>query len=1109
MPEDHRPPDSPADLRARLAGLTSVQLRALRERADAAGIAAPAERSEVPSLAPSGPHRASVAQERLWFLQMYAGQSPVYQSARTFRIQGPLRPELLRRAFETVVRRHECLRHTLRLEDDALCVELRPPGPLELPVREARGETPAECLRDAESRLAELARRPFDVRAGPLLRLEWVRVGTDDHCLGLCLHQLAGDGWSMAVLFRELESCYAALVRGEPTPGPAPEPGRYRSFSDWQRAQLDSPAMQAHEAYWLDRFAGAPGRSEFPTDRPRPPVESYRGRRLDFALDAERVARLEAFARAEGVTLFVLLLAAFKVLLARYSGQTDLVVGTPVANRQRVEDESTVGVFVNTLALRTDLGGEPTLREVLRRVRATSVGALAHQEYPFERLVDRLRLERDPGHHPLFQTFFAYHRFPDDALRLPGLSITQSRPDLGTSKFDLSLRIDRLASGASVAAEFATDLFDAARVERWVRHWTNLLDAFVDEPETLFTSALLESPEETRKTVAAWMGQPAPGAGPNSLPGLLAPQVRRSPHAVAVRSADRALTYRELDERSNALAHALIHGGLPPEARVGVLVPRSVDLLVGLLGILKAGGAYVPLDPASPPARLRELVADAGVEHILVSADGSAPWSDTFPGLLLLEIEDASSDRPPARSVGPEQLAYVLHTSGSTGRPKAVGLEHGGVVAALRAFLETPGLRSTDSLLASTALTFDISVLELFLPLTVGARIVLATDEERGDPTRLVGLAEREGVTIMQATPTVWALLCRQDWRPHPGLTALVGGEPVPPGVADELCRRASVVWNLYGPTETTIWSTADRLAAGSPITIGRPLTNTRVHVMERPGQPAPPGVPGELWIGGLSVARGYLNQPGLTDERFVDDPDDPGGTRRVYRTGDRVRWLPDGRLEFLGRLDRQIKLRGHRIEPGEIEARLREHPAVAEAAVVVGGGADEERRLLAYLVARAGQELAEGDIRTWLRQRLPPALIPERLIPMPALPTTPSGKLDRQQLERHRPEAAPGGSHPPPAPPLTDTQRTLAELWTKLLGRTDFGIHDSFFVLGGDSLGAIRLVDEVRRRFRRDLSITDFFAHSTIKDLSTILGSASATPGAGWPPTPFASPRS
>jgi amino acid adenylation domain-containing protein/non-ribosomal peptide synthase protein (TIGR01720 family) len=815
-------------------------------------------------------------------------------------------------------------------------------------------------------------------------------------------------------------------------------------------------------------------------------MQSHRGRQRVLTFPAGLAASLKELARREGVTLFMLLLALFDVLLHRRSGQGDLLVGSPIANRARPETEPLIGFFLNTLVLRAQLDDTLTFGELLQRVRETCLGAYAHQDLPFERLVQELQPERDLGRSPLFQVMFTLQSASASAPRFGGLEVEGASVDTGTAKFDLTLSMVDGPAGLTGSFEHSSDLFEPATIDRMIAELFTLAAGVVERPSARLGELPLLPADERARMLVEWNATAADYPRERCVHQLFLEQVERSPEAVALSFEGSSLRYAELARLGHVLARHLVRRGVGPGARVGIAVERSLEMVVALLGVLEAGAAYVPLDPGYPRERLAFMASDASLALILTQEKLLAQLPDGAAPRLCLDADwptiAAAEDAPLMPRVGPEDLAYVIYTSGSTGKPKGVEIPHRALVNFLWSMRSSPGLTADDRLLAVTSLSFDIAGLEIFLPLITGAEVELASRELAADGAALGERIARSRITVMQATPSTYRLLFDAGWEGAP-IKVLVGGEAVPRDLAAELCRRCSAVWNMYGPTETTIWSTLHRIEVGeATVPIGRPIANTRVYVLDRRGAPVPIGVPGELFLGGDGVARGYLGRPELSAERFVVDPFELKADARLYRTGDLVRFRPDGALEYLGRLDQQIKLRGYRIELGEIEAALTEHPGVREAVVLAREDLPGQKRLVAYVVAgEAGPE--SGELRSFLGARLPEYMVPATFMRVERLPLLPNGKVDRRALP-----APPSGTEIAEAAalPRTSIERRLAEIWQGVLRRASVGTDESFFEIGGDSILAIQVVTRARQA---GLGITprQIFQHQSIAELALV----------------------
>jgi amino acid adenylation domain-containing protein len=1050
-----------------------------------------------PLPAAEGDAPLSFAQERLWFLDRLQPGSAAYNLAGALRLRGALDAAALRRSLAATTRRHEALRTVFAEAGGRPVQRALPAGALPLPEMDLSRLDPA--AREAAARRAAeaAARTPFDLAMGPPFRARLLRLGPDEHLLVLAMHHIVGDGWSSGVVLRELAALYGAFAAGAPSPL-APLRARYADFAAAERERLRGEWADGETAYWRGRLAGlAP--LELPTTHPRPAAQSFRGATHRFRVPAEPAAALAALGRAEGATLHMTLLAAFAALLARYSGAEDVAVGSPVANRDTEEARALVGLFVNTVVLRVDLSDDPPFRELLRRVRATSLEAYWHGGLPFEKLVEALRPARDLGRNPLFQVMFALQDRAAEPGRAAGVSLEMEPVDTGTSKLDLTLFLSEERGGAlSAALEYATDLFDPRAAAALAGHYGEVLASAARDPGTRVSGLGLLTPGERTRVLAEWndTGRAVP---PACVHDLFTAQAARTPDAVAVTSAGDTLTYAGLERRSAALARLLRARGVGPEVRVGVCLERGTGLLVGLLGVLRAGGAYVPLDPSYPRERLAYMLDDARVPVLLTGAGLAAALPAHRADVVLLEDADEGGEGTlPDGGIVAANAAYVIYTSGSTGRPKGVVVPHGAVVNLLAAMQRELGAGPADVLLAVTPLAFDISVLELFLPLSVGAAVALVDAGTASDGARLGAAVPELRPSLMQATPATWQMLLEAGWEGLPGLGILCGGEALAPGLAARLRARGERLWNVYGPTETTIWSTAARISDGGPVTVGRPLANTRVYVLDSHGRPVPAGVPGALFIGGSGVARGYHERPELTAERFVPDPfgDEPGG--RLYDTGDRARFLADGRIEHLGRADDQVKVRGFRIEPGEVEAVLAGHPGVRRAAVAAREDPAGGKRLVAYVVPAADAAPSPGELRAWLRRVLPEHMVPGVVVALDRLPLTPAGKTDRRALPEPEAGVAGGAEFVAPSTPV---QEILAGIWGEVLGVASVGAADDFFALGGHSLLGTRVVSRIRDALGVEPPLRALFEAPTLAELAGRIEALRSAGGEAAPP--------
>jgi amino acid adenylation domain-containing protein len=1056
----------------------------------------------IPRRPAGSPAPLSFAQQRLWLLDQLSPGTLAYQMFGVFHPRGPLDAAALEQSLEEIGRRHELLRTTFVPGDD---------GPIQqisshpaLPLRRI------DLTAAPESRLAEATRlateevqRPFDLAVGPLLRACLIVLGPKEHVLVFTMHHIVSDGWSLGVLFTELAAIYSA--RCERRAPALPElPIQYADYAVWQRQRLRGETLERQLGYWRQQLRGAPPALEIPVDFPRPALQRFRGARHAFEIPGRIVDALAALGRTEGASLFMALLAVFQVLLHRSSDQDDVVVGIPVAGRTRTETMGLIGPFANTLVLRHDLSGAPTFRELLRRTRKVCLDAYDHQEFPFERLVEELHPARDLSRNPIFQVLMVLQNTPAAGVfASPGTTSSVLPVDAAASMLDLSLELVPRPGGLDGVFEYSTDLFEPGTISRMALHLVALGERFATDPDASITRVSLLSAEERRQILLDWnaTGRPLPEA--LSLHGLVEAQVARTPDAPAVVFEGERLTFLELDGRANRLAHHLRNLGVGPEARVAVCLERSLDLIVTLLAILKAGGAYVPLDPAYPAERLAFMLEDSRAHTVVVHASTasvlpptSAPVVDL--GRAAADLARAPEVRLPVQ-VEENNLAYLIYTSGSTGRPKGAMNTHRAIANRLLWMQEAYKLGAGDCVLQKTPVSFDVSVWELFWPLAAGARLVLAKPGGHQDNGYLVELIAREQVTTVHFVPSMLQIFLEEPLLER--VTSLrqvvCSGEALPLELQRRFRARlpGPALHNLYGPTEAAVdvsaWTCGAEEARGA-VPIGRPISNLQIYVLDRHLEPVPTGVRGELYIGGVGLARGYHDRPDLTAERFVPHPfaDAPGA--RLYRTGDLARFWSDGRIEYVGRTDHQVKLRGFRIELGEIEAALARHPSIREGVAILRRRPSGDSQLVAYVALQAGKDADAGALRAYLMTRLPEHMVPSAFVVLERLPLTPSGKVDRAALPA---PAAPSASSAASHPPRSALEQGIAAVWREALALEQVGIHDNFFDLGGHSL----LLAQVHRRLRsdlgRELSMLELFQHPTIHGLAEYLGAAVRTP--------------
>lgn len=1044
-----------------------------------------------------GPVPLSFAQQRLWFLHQLEPGSPLYNMPMAVRLSGRLDVEALRRALNAIVERHEALRTHFEAADGIPVQVVREAVAMALPVvglgeREwPNGERHAEVQR----LLNEEARRPFDLTRDLPLRAFLLRLDEAEHVLLVTMHHIASDGWSWGVFCQELAVFYESFSEGRPASLPE-LPIQYADYAVWQRQWLKGPVLEKQMAYWKKQLAGMPENLDLPTDRPRPAVQTFQGRWESLELPSRLKEQLHELGRREGATLFMTLLAAFQTLLHRYTRQTDLLVGTPVAGRTQKETEGLIGFFINTLVVRGNLAGDPTFREVLGRVRETTIEAFSHQDLPFDKLVEELRPERRAGHQPVLQVMFVLQNAPSPGRQLTGLTMTPMELDTGTAKFDLTLAVDEGSGGLKAAMEYNSDLFDAATVARMLGHWRTLLEGIVANPDRHISELPLLGDAERRQVLVEWNDTATDYPRAKTIHQLFEEQVEQTPDAIALTFNEQQLTYRELNVRANQLAHELRVFAPGPDTLIGICMERSVELVVGLLGILKAGGAYVSLDPTYPKERLAFMLEDTRPPVILTQTHLAACLPDQTAQLLYLGAEqvalpDARLNSNPVSTATAENLAYVSFTSGSTGRPKGVCVPHRGVVRLVQG-TNFAHLAADEVFLQLAPIAFDASTLEIWGALLNGARLVVF-------PPRTPTLAEigeavqRHGVTTLWLTAGLFHQMVEERCESLRGVRQLLSGGDVlsVPHVRKALENLPGCkLINGYGPTENTTFTTCHAitmasLARGS-VPIGRPIANTQVYVLDEQLQPVPTGIPGELYTGGDGLARGYLKRPELTAERFVRhslncDPD-----ARLYKTGDLVRWLSDGSIEFLGRIDQQVKIRGFRVELGEIEAVLGGHPGVRECVVIARHDPPAEKRLVAYVVAQQQPAPTAGELRQFLHDRLPDYMLPAAFVFLDALPLSPNSKVDRSALAA--PEAIRPDLEKKFIPPRNPTELRLAKIWEDVLDLHPIGVADKFFELGGHSLLAVRLLARIEKVFGKKLPLAAVFQFPTIEELANVI---------------------
>jgi amino acid adenylation domain-containing protein len=1037
----------------------------------------------------------SLAQEQVWLHgQMAPPEVPVYNETLTIRRSGPLNVVALERTFAEIIRRHEIWRTTFELSEGQPVQVVHPAeAGFRLPLVDLRDIPELEREREAVRIARGAARAPFDLKEGPLLRAVLVKLSECDHRLFLTFHQLVFDGvTAYQVVLPELTAIYRAFSQNEPSP--LPEPGiQYADYAIWQRERPKPEVMARQLDYWKSKLAGDLPVLEWPSGQLRPALQTYRGEIQTAVMSKELLQNLKTLGQQQRVSLFMILVAGLACVLHHYTGQDDIILGAPTAGRPRPELEKMPGYFLSIVPLRIDASGNPTFQELLARVRETVLGALANSHISFTQLVEAVRPAPDPARNSFFQVAISVE--PPIPPLDSGWNATQSDIATGASKLDLYIDVDERIEGIVGPITYNPDIFEADMISRLNQHWRTLLEGAVANPGQRLAELPVLTAEERKQILVQW--NDTESAYPQAcIHELFEQQVERSPDAIALKSEESSLTYRELNQRANQLAWFLRERGVGPEVPVGLCIDRGLEMVIALLGILKAGGAYVPLDPRLPDERLSFILGDVQPRMVLTKQSlrrklfgKDAVALDAGSGAIAQERKES-----PEPISTPQHLAYIMYTSGSTGKPKGVPVEHRSVVNLLLSMQRTVGVSGADVVLAVTTLSFDIAGLEIYLPLISGTCLTIAGAEQIVDGHSLRNLIAESGATVVQATPATWRLLTEAGWQGSSNLRILCGGETLPPDLAKALIERGNSVWNVYGPTETTIWSSLYRVTGheqGS-IPIGRPIANTTIYILDSDRNPVPVNVPGEIYIGGDGLARGYLNRLELTAERFVENWLSPEKSPRLYRTGDLGRFRSNGDIEYLGRVDSQVKLRGLRIELGEVESVLASHPQVGEAVVIVSGEG-EQQKLTAYVVVNEDGRGAPsaGELRRHLRAKLPEYMVPASFLQVAGMPLLPSGKVNRRALATVQGVSlAEQGT----VAPRTEVEKKLAEMWAEVLKVKEVGVDQNFFELGGHSLLVLQVMTRIRREFDVELAVRTMFEEPTIAGLGIEVEKVRAT---------------
>ncbi|MEM1255607.1 MAG: amino acid adenylation domain-containing protein [Cyanobacteria bacterium P01_H01_bin.21] len=1072
----------------------SDKKRALLERLlQENGVLAPS-RQRIPRRSNQETVLLSSAQQRLWVLDQLESGNPIYNIPAALRLTGAVNIDALNKGLRAICQRHDVLRTTFSTVDGKPVSTIHQQSPQDLLTVVGLEAVPIPEREETVKRLAvEEARRPFNLEQDMMMRAVLFRLHATDHLLLLTLHHIASDGWSLAILVQELSAFYTSFDESGASPKRSELAIQYADFALWQHQQLQSEEFNRHLDYWRKKLSGDLPLLQLPSDRLRPAVSSFRGALHHFKFSNSLSSALKELSQKEQASLFMSLLAAFKVVLYRYTGQNDILVGTAVANRQRTELEEMIGVFVNTLVLRTDLSNGPSFRSLLQRVKDTVLEADAHQDLPFEKLVEILRPERSMSHTPLFQVMFVLQNAPMQRVELPALTLDPVPLDIGRAQFDLSVNLVEMPDEICGWFEYNTDLFKPETIERLFNHFHTLLHGIVANPDQSIDTLSLLSPNEKNKLLTVWNQTQLEYPSDQCLHQLFELQAEQTPDAIAVVLGNDRISYRALNQRANQLAHYLREQGIASECLVGICTDRSIEMVVGMLAVLKAGGGYVPLDSAYPSERLAFIVEDSQIPIVLAQKSSRSKVPQSGVNIVDLDadwpnkIEHQSADNLNS-DINSKNLAYLVYTSGSTGRPKGIMIQHQSAAALICWAKTVFKPEELTGVLASTSICFDLSVFELFLPLTSGGCVVLA-DNILGLPY----LPAAEQVTLINTVPSAIAGLLKTNALPDSVHTVNLAGEPLGLKLVQEIyqCQQVTDVFNLYGPSEDTTYSTFSRIPkdlAQAP-SIGRPIANTQAYILDSNLQPVPINVVGELFLSGAGLARGYWQRSELTDEKFIQHPFNPDPHARLYRTGDLVRYRSNGEIEFLGRTDHQVKVRGFRIELQEIEATLQQHGSVQEAIVIAHLNQANYNYLVAYVVPSEPDSISRDSLRQFLKTRLPDYMVPEQFVFLDEFPLIPSGKIDRSALTApSREQTAKQQTEP-----STPSQKILAEIWSKLLGIDQVGIHDNFFELGGDSILSIQVV---ARASQAGLYLIpkQLFQHQTISELATVVNMASAT---------------
>ncbi|MCT7951959.1 amino acid adenylation domain-containing protein [Ancylothrix sp. C2] len=1050
---------------------------------------------------------ASFAQNRLWFLNQLAPANPFYNVTAGLQITGPLNITALQQTLNEIIRRHETLRTTFVMQNGQLLQLIHPNLTLPLPIINLQNIPATEQQKQTQKIATEEAKKPFDLATGPLFKTTLLQLSEAQFILLLNLHHIVADGWSIGVLIQEFATLYTNFQKNQPLTLPQ-LPLQYADFSEWQRQYLQGEILETQLNYWQQKLKEITPLN-LPTDRPRPPLPTYKGAKQHLTLSPPLTQALKTLSRQQNVTLFVTLLAAFKTLLYRYTQQEDITIGSPIANRNQSEIEPLIGFFVNSLVLRTNLTGNPTFQELLNRVKQTTIEAYTHQDLPFEKLVEKLQPERDPSRNPLFQISFSLQNTPIQTLQLPELTLQPLEIETGTAKLDLEFHIWEELEIIKCQIIYSTDLFNQNTIARMAEHFQTLLQAIAAHPNQPLSHLQILAPDEQHQILIKFNQNQFQPTTPNNQKLFhqhFETQVEKAPEAVAIVWENQQITYRQLNNKANQIAHHLQKLGVLPDVLVGICLERSPELIAALLGILKAGGGYLPLDPNYPEDRLKFILEDTQIS-LLITHSSLAPTFNHIEENKKTKLSIICIDKPlekttqknPTTNLTPDNLAYVIYTSGSTGTPKGVLIEHRGLNNLIQAQKQIFNPQPHHRILQFASLSFDASIFEIVMALANGATLYLGKKESLLPGQPLISFLKRHSITHITLPPAVLKLLPNDEL---PALqTIICAGETCTPDIVKKWATNRTFI-NAYGPTETTVWASfAEIIDTSKNPPIGRPIPNTKLYILDKNLQPVPVGIPGELYISGAGVARGYLNRPALTAEKFISLSPPfpiPNSPSPIYKTGDLARYLPDGNIEFLGRIDQQVKIRGHRIELEEIETLLTQHPNIKQTAVIVLENPDSNKRLIAYTTHHQFPAPSPQELRNFLKEKLPQFMLPNTFICIDSFPLNSNGKIDRHRLTS--PEFFNNTSDNKTfIAPRTPAEINLAKIWAEILNTQQISITDNFFEAGGDSLTAVKLLDQIRTTFNRDFPLSFLFLNPTLEALAKTL--TLEKPNLSWSP--------